>query len=233
MIPGFSFSRGKGSDFSLTDKYLEKLCQKSVLIEIFALTLRQFSYCPQCNTTIQLTSFNQFIQIMKKSFLSLLLMFVSVMVLNAQSLTAHQWGTKLTDDDGKDVLVALAFDKNGACELLVGAEHQIKEDGVPITITGSVTVPGTYTLNGKDLTMDLNKGQAEVDFDYEIKGMDAKTKKLMDKQIRSDLNVLKGEFMNTMLNGMPKMHNMKIVKLTNKELTLQIDNGKEMPFYAL
>ncbi len=170
---------------------------------------------------------------MKKSFLSLLLMFVSVMVLNAQSLTAHQWGTKLADDDGKDVLVALAFDKNGACELLVGAEHQIKEDGVPITITGSVTVPGTYTLNGKDLTMDLNKGQAEVDFDYEIKGMDAKTKKLMDKQIRSDLNGLKGEFKNTMLNGMPKMHNMKIVKLTNKELTLQIDNGKEMPFYAL
>ena len=60
--------------------------------------------------------------------------------------------------------------------------------------------------------------------------MDAKTKELMDKQIRNELNSLKGEFKNTMLNGMPKMHKMKIVKLTNKELTLQIDNGKEMPF---
>ena len=170
---------------------------------------------------------------MKKTLFTLMLMLVSAFVMNAQSLTAHQWGTKLADDDGKDVLVALAFDKNGTCELLVGAEHQMKEDGVPITITGSVSVPGTYTLNDKDLTMDLNKSQAEVDFDYEIKGMDTKTKAKMDKQIRNELNGLKGEFKSTMLNGMPKMHKMKIVKLTNKELTLQIDNGKEMPFYAL
>ena len=170
---------------------------------------------------------------MKKSIFTLMLMLMSAIVLNAQSLTAHQWGTKLTDDDGKDVLVALAFDKNGACELLVGAEHQMKEDGVPINILGSVAVPGTYTLNGKDLTMDLNRGQAEVDFDYEIKGMDAKTKDKMDKQIRGELNGMKGEFKNTMLNGMPKMHNMKIVSLTNKELVLKIDNGREMPFYAL
>ncbi len=104
---------------------------------------------------------------------------------------------------------------------------------MPITITGSVSVPGTYTLNGKDLTMNLNKGEAEVDFDYEIKGMDAKTKELMDKQIRGELNGMKGEFKKTMLDGMPKMHNMKNVKLTNKELILQIDNGREMPFYAL
>ena len=102
---------------------------------------------------------------MKKTLFTLMLMLVSAFVMNAQSLTAHQWGTKLADDDGKDVLVALAFDKNGACELQVGAEHQMKEDGVPINILGSVAVPGTYTLNGKDLTMDLNRGQAEVDFD--------------------------------------------------------------------
>ena len=170
---------------------------------------------------------------MKKTIFTLMLMLMSAIAINAQSLTAHQWGTKLADDDGKDVLVALAFDKNGACELLVGAEHQMKEDGVPITITGSVSVPGTYTLKDKDLTMNLDRSQAEVDFDYEIKGMDAKTKAMMDKQIRNELNGLKGEFKKTMLDGMPKMHNMKIVKLTNKELTLQIDNGREMPFYAL
>ncbi len=162
-----------------------------------------------------------------------MLMLASVLVLNAQSLTAHQWGTKLADDDGKDVLVALAFDKNGACELLVGAEHQMKEDGVPVTITGSVSVPGTYTLNDKDLVMDLDRSKAEVDFDYDIKGMDAKTKAKMDKQIRGELNGMKGEFKKTMLDGMPKMHNMKIVSLTSKELILKIDNGREMPFYAL
>ena len=158
---------------------------------------------------------------------------MSVIVLNAQSLTDKQWGTKLADEDGKDVLVSLTFEKNGTWELLVGAEHQMKEDGVPINILGSVAVPGTYTLNGDDLKMDLNRGKAEVDFDYEIKGMDAKTKAKMDKQISNDLNSIKGEFKNTMLDGMPNMHNMKIVKLNNKELILKIDNGREMPFYAL
>ena len=83
----------------------------------------------------------------------------------------------------------------------------MKEDGVPITITGSVSVPGTYTLNDKDLVMDLDRSKAEVDFDYEIKGMDAKTKAKMDKQIRGELNGMKGEFKKTMLDGMPKMHN--------------------------
>ncbi len=91
---------------------------------------------------------------MKKSFFNLMLLLVSSIALNAQSLTAHQWGTKLADDDGKDVLESLTFEKNGTCELLVGAEHQMKEDGVPINILGSVAVPGTYNLNGKDLTMD-------------------------------------------------------------------------------
>jgi hypothetical protein len=43
---------------------------------------------------------------MKKSLFTLMLMLVSALVINAQSLTAHQWGTKLADDDGKDVLVA-------------------------------------------------------------------------------------------------------------------------------
>lgn len=127
---------------------------------------------------------------MKISFFTLMLMLVSAFVLNAQSLTAHQWGTKLADEDGKDVLVSLSFEKDGTCELLVGAEHQMKEDGVPITIMGSVAVPGAYTLKDKELTMNLNKGKAEVDFDYEIKGMDAKTKAKMDKQIRGDLNGL-------------------------------------------
>ena len=46
---------------------------------------------------------------MKKSFLTLMLILMSAIALNAQSLTAHQWGTKLADDDGKDVLVVLAL----------------------------------------------------------------------------------------------------------------------------
>ena len=33
-----------------------------------------------------------------------------------------------------------------------------------------------------------------------------------------------------MLDGMPKMHNMKIVKLEKKNLVIKDDNGDEIPF---
>ena len=170
---------------------------------------------------------------MKKSFLILMLMLVSAVVMNAQSLTGKQWVTKLGAEDGIDVIVALAFDNDGTCEMLVATEYEMKEDGVPITLTGSVSVPGTFTLKDKDLTMNLDRKQAEVDLDYEIKGMDAKTKELMDKQIRDEINGLKGDFKKEMLDGMPKMHNMKIVSLESKKLVLKDDAGDEIPFVVM
>lgn len=159
-------------------------------------------------------------------------MFVSAVALNAQSLTGKQWCTKLIAEDGVEVLVALTFDKDGTCEMLVGSEYQIKEDDVPIDMVGMVTVPGTFSHNGKDLKMDLNRKMAEADIDYEIKGMDAKTKSILDKHIKSEINGLKKEFKKVMLNGMPKMHNMKIVSLESKRLIIKDDNGDEIPFYA-
>lgn len=169
---------------------------------------------------------------MKKSLFTLLLMLMSVIALNAQSLTGKRWGTKLIAEDGAEVLVVLIFDKNGTCEMEIGCGQQIEEDGVPIDLMGYVSVPGTYSHNGDDLKMDFNRGKAEVDFDYEIKGMDAKTKSKMDKQIRSQINGLKGEFKDLMLNGMPKMHNTKIVSLDKKKLVIKDDKGDEIPFYS-
>ena len=169
---------------------------------------------------------------MKKLFFTLMLMLMSAIVLNAQSLTGKQWYTKLADEEGTDVVVALTFDDNGNCELLVGSEYEMKEEGVPVEIVGSVTVPGTYSLNGKDLKMNLDRGKAEVELDYEIKGMDAKTKAKMDKEIRAEIDGLKGEFKNEMLDGMPKMQNMKIVSLESKKLIIKDDNGDEIPFYT-
>lgn len=48
--------------------------------------------------------------------------------------------------------------------------------------------------------------------------MDAKAKALMDKQIRSELNSLKGELKKELLGGMPKMDNLKVVSLESKKL---------------
>ena len=169
---------------------------------------------------------------MKKILFTLTLMFVSAIAVNAQNLTGKQWCTVLNDEDGQGVAVSLTFEKNGTCELIIGAEQQLKEDGVPITIVGGVTVPGTYNQNGKDLNTKFNHGKATVDIDYEIKGMDATTKALMDKQIRAELNASKNEFKKEMLNGMPKMDNLKIVSLEGKKLVVKNDDNQEIPFYA-
>ena len=92
----------------------------------------------------------------------------------------------------------------------------IAEDGVEVLVA---------------LTFDKRK-MAEADIDYEIKGMDTKTKSILDKHIKSEINGLKKEFKKVMLNGMPKMHNMKIVSLESKRLIIKDDNGDEIPFYA-
>ncbi len=80
--------------------------------------------------------------------------------------------------------------------------------------------------------MKLNKGNATVTVDYEFKGMDAKTKALMDKQIRPELDGMKGEIKKMVLDGMPSLNNMKVVSLDNKKLVVTLSVGVELPFYA-
>ena len=169
---------------------------------------------------------------MKKIIFTFLLALVTALAVNAQSLTGKQWCTVLNDEDGQGIAVALTFEKNGTCEMLIAAQQEMKEDGVPITLIAAVTVPGTYKLDGKDLNNQFNNAKAKVDVDYEIKGMDAKTKALLNKQIKGELNTLRAEFKKGLLGGMPKMDNLKIVKLESKQLVVKNSDNQEIPFYA-
>jgi hypothetical protein len=116
--------------------------------------------------------------------------------------------------------------------MLIAAQQEMKEDGVPITLVAGVTVPGSYKRDGNDLNSQFNNGKAKVDVDYEIKGMDAKTKALLDKQIKGEISSLKTEFRKVLLGGMPKMDNLKIVSLDSKRLIVKNDDNQEIPFYA-
>ena len=83
---------------------------------------------------------------MKKIAFTLMLMLATAVAIHAQSLTGKQWCTVFNDEDGEGIGVALTFNKNGSCELIMAAQQEMKEDGVPITIYGGVTIPGTYNL---------------------------------------------------------------------------------------
>ena len=168
---------------------------------------------------------------MKKIIFTLMLMLATALAVNAQNLVGKQWCTVLNDEDGEGIAVALTFEKNGSCEMLIATQQDMKEDGVPITLIAAVTVPGTYKLDGKDLNNQFNNAKAKVEVDYEIKGMDAKTKALLNKQIKGELNTLKAEFKKGLLGGMPKMDNLKIVTLAAKKLVLKNDDNQEIPFY--
>ena len=121
--------------------------------------------------------------VLKRIIFTFLLALVTALAVNAQSLVGKQWCTVLNDEDGQGIAVALTFEKNGSCEMLIATQQDMKEDGVPINLIAAVTVPGTYKLDGKDLNNQFNNAKAKVEVDYEIKGMDAKTKALLNKQL--------------------------------------------------
>ncbi len=169
---------------------------------------------------------------MKKSFFTLMLIIASTLVINAQSLTGKNWCTVINDEDGEPITMVMKFESNGDCEVIMAAEQQLKEDGVPYAIAFGVNIPGNYTYNDKNLDVKLNKGNATVTVDYEFKGMDAKTKALMDKQVRPELDGMKGEIKKMVLDGMPSLENMKVVSLDSKKLVVTLSVGAEVPFYA-
>ena len=169
---------------------------------------------------------------MKKILFSWLLLLITTLAVQAQSLTGKQWCTVLNDEDGQGIAVALTFEKNGPCEMLIAAQQGMEEEGVPITLIAGVTVPGTYKRDGNDLNTRFNNGKAKVEVDYEIKGMDAKTKALLNKQIKGEISSLKKEFKQVLLDGMPKMDRLKIVSLDGNSLVVKNEDNQEIPFYA-
>lgn len=60
-----------------------------------------------------------------------MLMLVTAVAVHAQSLKGKQWCTVLNDEDGQGIAVALTFEKNGTCEILIATQHDMEEEGCP------------------------------------------------------------------------------------------------------
>lgn len=169
---------------------------------------------------------------MKKAIFTLVLIIAQIVTVNAQGLTGKEWCTMIPDEDGNDIAFEMTFENNGSCGIEVIAVEEMKESGAKMIIDVQLDIPGTYTLNGKDLKLNLDKGKAKVDIDVDIEGMDAQTKTMMKQMIKPELEKGKNEVKEELLKVIPVMDNMRIVTLENNRLVLADSSGKEITFYA-
>ena len=169
---------------------------------------------------------------MKKTLFTLMLMLVSAFAINAQSLTGKEWCTMVPDEDGNQIAFEMKFENNGTCEIELAAVQDMKESGMKMSIAVELEVPGTYKLNGKDLSLNLNRGKAKIDFDFDFEGVDDQTKAMMMAMIKPELEKGKAEAKEEMFKVVPNLSNMKVVSLDNHRLVLADETGAEMTFYA-
>ena len=165
---------------------------------------------------------------MKKTFFALMLMLVSVVTINAQTLTSNPWMTVLPGND--NVVVLLSFDNDGTCALVIANEEVQEEDVMKLTITVTAMIPGAYTLNGDNLNIKLDKEKADLNFDYEIEGVDGQAKKMVEAMLKPELEKQKPMLKNEVLKSIPDMGNLTIVSLSNDELVLANEDGEELTF---
>lgn len=169
---------------------------------------------------------------MKKTLFTLMLMVVSAMFANAQSLTGKEWCTMIPDEDGNQIALELTFENNGNCEVELVNVEEMSESGMKMIVEVEIEIPGTYNLNGKNLKMNLEKEKAKVDLDIEIEGVDAQTKAMLKQMLKPELEKGKNEAKNELLKSLPALDNMTIVSLEINRLVIADASGAEMTFYA-
>lgn len=165
---------------------------------------------------------------MKKLFFALMLMFASVVALNAQSLTSNTWMTTIPGED--ELVVVMNFEADGTCALVVASEEVEEDSGMKMTVNVACIVPGVYDLNGNDLLITFDNSNADVNLDYEIEGVDAQTKKMMDAMIKPELEKQKPELKQSILSSIPQFGAMKVVSVDKEKLVLADGKGVELTF---
>lgn len=161
---------------------------------------------------------------MKKLF-SLFMMVAVAVAAQAQSLTGVNWFTDMSDDEADGGLIML-FDPEGACAvtlLMVQSNDQI-------TMTFTYTVPGVYSIDGKELLVTLLTDCAEINADIDTDGLTAEqieTVKLLQPVIDEQKEQLKIGLAESF--GWEN-EQFTITELTATRLALTDSDGKEMVF---
>lgn len=164
---------------------------------------------------------------MKRVILMTMLLLTVAMELQAQSLVGT-WETVIETDDNEKVTVDVTFGQGN--DVLIKGQLKIGngEDG---TMVMSITIPGTYQLNGQTLTLnfDANKGKITIDeavFPKEVEDLLADDPEKKGELLKMMQNQVDESLAKEFGDSLPLDGDMTIVKLTDTELILD-DGGDE------
>lgn len=166
---------------------------------------------------------------MKKTFFALLLVLASVVVAQAQNLTRTAWSTMLPGDE--EVEMVLNFDNDGECYMILTKESLEDEGETAMTIRISLSIPGIFNKEGRDITMSFNKRKAEINIDYELLNTDAKTKALVDRMMRPELKKMEPQLKKELLDEIPAIDDLRVISLSREKMVVRTSSGDRLTFY--
>ena len=160
---------------------------------------------------------------MKTKLMTLLLMMVAVIATQAQSLTGKYWYADMSDKENSTGLI-LVYDVQGQCmAVMVTEDKEEIGDGATLVFTLRTAVPGTYTQQGKKVSMMFDRDRAESELEYDIQGVDEATKKIIMPHMKFEIEKMKPQLEAELIDTLPTNANFEITKLTDTEL--QFDGG--------
>ena len=158
----------------------------------------------------------------KTRLMTLLLMMVAVIATQAQSLTGKYWYADMSDKENSMGLI-LVYDVQGQCMAVMVTEYKEEiGDGATLVFTLRTAVPGTYTQQGKKVSM-MFDDRAESELKYDIQGVDEATKKIIMPRLKFEIEKKKPQLEAELIETLPTNDSYEITKLTDNEL--QFDGG--------
>ena len=155
--------------------------------------------------------------------MTLLLMMVAVIATQAQSLTGKYWYADMSDKENSMGLI-LVYDVQGQCmAVMVTEDKEEIGNGATLVFSLKTAVPGTYTQQGKKVSMMFDRDRAESELEYDIQGVDEATKKIIMPHLKFEIDKMKPQLEAELIETLPTNDSYEITKLTDNEL--QFDGG--------
>ena len=157
-----------------------------------------------------------------KRLMTLLLMMIAVIATQAQSLTGKYWYADMSDKENSMGLI-LVYDVQGQCmAVMVTEDKEEIGNGATLVVSLRTAVPGTYTQQGKKVSM-MFDDRAESELKYDIQGVDEATKKIIMPRLKFEIEKKKPQLEAELIETLPTNASYEITKLTDNEL--QFDGG--------